>query len=643
LDSKPHPPAAAPDIGAEQQGRLFQPLIDALPSQVALLDGSATIVAANEAWKRFARDHGGGADADIGRGYLKLQDGRHPPDAESVAQIAQGVSRVLAGELEKYQIEYACHVGAERFCFLLSVTPLAGGGPVKAMVAHENVTAPRLAETEFRLAAATFESMQCAMIVDERGSILRVNPAFTRLTGYTGAEAVGNSAHLLHRADDAQDGLRDLLLAVGDKRPGKMVLRNYRKDGSLFWNELSISPVYAAEGGSVHFICVLNDVTAQKDAEQHLMAWALRLDALTSMSEDGLIAFDENGALSFVNDAFLRLSGLQAAQLRGIGLAAFEQIFAGQCDPRHPYRSVMEDIAGPATSSTDLAGDETEIHLLPPQAYVLLRRFRKASHGTSLLLYYHDITRARNIEDIKSEFLATAAHELRTPMASIFGYTELLLLRTFEPERSRELLEIILRQSRRVTELLNELLDLARIEARRGKDFKRAEHDLRAMLNEVAATFTGSARRIVIVMPATAVVVSVDKEKMHQALINLLGNALKFSPVDQAVTVSVKRSKGHARHGISITIQDHGIGMTPAHVARFGERFFRADPSGSVPGTGLGVSLAREILNLHGGTLAIESEFGKGSCVTLWLPLAAPAAPAPAASHRLKRKSDRAA
>ena len=755
MHSESKSPGAAPAASAGEGAELFQPLIDALTAQVALLDGKATIVAVNAAWQRFAREKGDGlSGSGIGTSYVKLlngprkagkADGKCPRDAETAARLAKGVRQVLGGQADRYQLEYSCVVPPETFCFLATVTPLAGNGPVAALLALEDVTARKLAatardiaaaafeslagmvvtdadsvvlqvnrafsestgysaaemvgrkismlksgrhdtgfyramwqaieqtgswqgeiwdrrkngevypkllaissvrdasgavthyvgaqydrsairqaEAELRIAAAAFESMQCAMIVDEGGVILRINPAFTALTGYSGADAIGNSAKLLHKEDADQDGLRDALAAVREKRPGKAVLRNYRKDGSLFWNELSISPVKAAGDDATDFICVMNDITARKDAEQQLMAWALRLDALTSMSEDGLIAFDDSGALSYVNGAFLRLSGLTEAELGGLPLDAFEEAFARRCDPRHPYRKVVEEIAGPASASIEATGDETEIHMAPPQDRILLRKFCKASHGTSLLLYYHDITRARHVEDIKSEFLATAAHELRTPMASIFGYTELLLMRTFEPERSRELLEIILRQSRRVTELLNELLDLARIEARRGKDFKLADHGLRSILDDVAATFTGSARRIVIVMPDESIRLNVDKEKIHQALINLLGNALKFSPVNKAVTVSVECTAGQTPPGITIAIQDLGIGMTGAHVERFGERFFRADPSGKVPGTGLGVSLSKEIINLHGGTLTISSEFGKGSCVTLWLPVAAP-------------------
>jgi len=461
-----------------------------------------------------------------------------------------------------------------------------------------------------------------------------VNPAFETMTGYVSAEVVGKAPGLMHQRDADQAALDELRQAIAAHRSTKVVLRNYRKDGTLFWNELSISPVHDADGQITHFVGILNDISDQKRAEQELMTWAMRLDALTTMSAEGLATFDENGFLSYVNDAFLRLSGLTAAEVRGLESAAFDQLLARQCDPRRPCRGTAEDIAG-LKESGYIENRESEIHLLHPQKRTLLRLARKGNHGTSLLLYFQDITKARELEEMKSEFLATAAHELRTPMASIFGYAELLLTRVFDPKESRELLEIIMQQARRVTELLNELLDLARIEARRGKDFNLAVQDLLPIVRDMAAVFSAAGQRIVIEMPDEILLVNVDKEKIHQALLNVLSNALKFSAPDQPVTISMRVKADSIPPEIGIAIRDHGIGMTAAHLARMGERFFRADASGNVPGTGLGISLAKEIAGLHGGRLEVSSELGKGSCFIFWLPMAAPIPTAAAAWAQL--------
>jgi len=472
---------------------------------------------------------------------------------------------------------------------------------------------------------AIMASSNGIMIVEAGRGGLRtvyVNPAFEAITGYAHSEIVGRPPGRLHEGDADQAALDELRQAIAEQRPVKVVLRNYRKDGTLFWNELSISPVLDNDGRLAHYIGILNDISEQKRAEQELMTWAMRLDALTTMSAEGLLTFDEKGFLSFVNDAFLRISGLSAAEVRGLHAECFDRMLAHQCDPRFALRGAMDDIAE-LNSTGYIDNRETEVQLQVPQKRTLLRQAKKGNHGTSLLLYFQDITKARELEELKSEFLATAAHELRTPMASILGYSELLLLRSFDAEQSRELLSIILRQAQRVTNLLNELLDLARIEARRSKDFDFAMHDLRTIVKDVTSAFPDSSARMSIDLPNEMRQVNVDKEKIHQALLNIMSNALKFSAPGGIVSVAMPLRVDKVPY-VGVTISDCGIGMTSAELKRLGERFFRADKTGKVPGTGLGVSLAKEIGAILGGSLEVTSEWGKGSSFTLWLPLVLP-------------------
>jgi signal transduction histidine kinase len=126
---------------------------------------------------------------------------------------------------------------------------------------------------------------------------------------------------------------------------------------------------------------------------------------------------------------------------------------------------------------------------------------------------------------------------------------------------------------------------------------------------------------VLINAPDRVALVNVDKQKIHQVLSNLLSNALKFSPPDESVTISMRLTADEKLPRISVAIEDRGIGMSAEQMVRFGERFWRADPSGVIPGTGLGVSLVKEIIQLHGGSLEVSSEFGKGSCITFYLPL----------------------
>jgi PAS domain S-box-containing protein len=448
-----------------------------------------------------------------------------------------------------------------------------------------------------------------------------VNPAFESITGYSSDEVVGRNPGMLHEGDSDQAGLDEIRQAILAHRSVTVVLRNYRKDGALFWNELTISPVHDAENQLTHFVGILNDIGYRKRAEQELITWSMRLDALTTMSDDGLVTFDDHGILSYANDAFTRLTGLATVELRGLTFADFDLLLARQCaDSGNPLRRVAEDF-DEVKKLGCINNRETTIHLQQPQKRTLARRAQKGSHGTSLLLYLQDITKACEVDELKSEFLATAAHELRTPMASVLGYAELLLLRNYDAEKSRELLEIIVRQSRRVNELLNELLDLARIEARRGKDFKIGRIDVHTLLQEVVGglKMTDSRSSVAISSPPDPLSIRADRNKVAQALSNVISNADKYSPEGGAIDIElVPPVSDHALLGIRIT--DHGIGMTPEQLAHVCERFYRADTSGKIPGTGLGMSIVKEIIELHGGRLELASKVGAGTTVTLWLP-----------------------
>jgi signal transduction histidine kinase len=219
-------------------------------------------------------------------------------------------------------------------------------------------------------------------------------------------------------------------------------------------------------------------------------------------------------------------------------------------------------------------------------------------------------------------------------MASIYGFSELLLSQDFDAEDQRDFLSTIFRQSELMVSIINELLDLARIEARRGKDFVIARFDLRALIDEIVAGFKPPGDRASPQKPAAdgPLWVSADQSKMIQAISNVLSNAYKYSPEGGPVKIefitpeqSATALAGGPGPTIGIRIIDSGIGMSQEQLSRVFERFYRADTSGKIPGTGLGMSIVKEIVELHGGRIDIQSETGSGTSVSLLLPSASSA------------------
>jgi PAS domain S-box-containing protein len=453
--------------------------------------------------------------------------------------------------------------------------------------------------------------------------IIYVNSAFESITGYEGHEVLGMNCRLLQRDDRDQPGLAIIRSAIKEGRGCQVVVRNYRKDGSLFYNELAISPVLNPEGKLTHYVGVQTDITDRIAAEQVLNLRTERLNAVFDLSPDGFVVLDKRGEVSIVNPAFERMTGLMAADLVGQGQAGFEAHLMQLCQSVEVDDSGIGEAAGVCEIEGGRRATRELLHLHTPGTRTLVRRVRHGGHDNETVMYFRDITHELEVDRMKTEFLSMAAHELRTPMASIFGFTELLLNRPVTEERRKDMLSTIHRQSQILINLINELLDLARIESRRGKDFKRETQSLRPIIDNTVSGLLihGDARTVDFNLPDEPIVVDVDREKLSLALTNVLSNAYKYSPKGGSIELDMVSRHREGRSECGIRVTDHGLGMTPEQLTQVFDRFFRADTSGNIPGTGLGMTIVKEIIELHGGEVTVSSTFGEGTTVILWLPV----------------------
>jgi PAS domain S-box-containing protein len=451
--------------------------------------------------------------------------------------------------------------------------------------------------------------------------IIYANRAFERITGYESHEVLGMNCRLLQREDQDQPGLDQIRQAVAQGKACQVVLRNYRKDGSLFYNELAISPVLSPEGAVTHYVGVQNDITDRMAAEQVLALRTERLNAVFELSPDGFVVLDKRGEVSIVNPAFERMTGLMAVDLVGQSMAAFDETLLAHCAVSDiAERSVAAAIDGSPVSAEGTQAQRRLLHLHGPQSRTLLQRVRQGGHDNETVMYFRDVTHELEVDRMKSEFLAMAAHELRTPMVSIFGFTELLLKRPFSDERRNEVLGTIHKQASILINLINELLDLARIEARRGKDFNRRLQPVGPVLEQAldGLKVPGDRRQVRMHLEAPDALVWADTDKLGQAVLNVLSNAYKYSP--KGGDIVLRQTLDADARRVLIEVEDHGIGMSDDQTARVFERFFRADPSGNIPGTGLGMSLVKEIMDLHLGGVTVRSALGQGTTVCLSVP-----------------------
>ncbi|HEV8266383.1 MAG TPA: ATP-binding protein [Gemmatimonadales bacterium] len=226
----------------------------------------------------------------------------------------------------------------------------------------------------------------------------------------------------------------------------------------------------------------------------------------------------------------------------------------------------------------------------------------------------------------KDQFLSNISHELRTPLNSIIGFTDLLLTQDLGPlsEQQRDFLDTVARNGRNLLELINELLDLQRIAAGR-MELRPEPLELAGLLSEAAGSVHAQAQKrghaLVVEEPPAELRVLADRGRVRQVLLNLLSNAIKFTPDGGRITVRAATVNGGAAARIAVT--DTGIGIAPDDQARLFQEFVQLDASASrkYEGTGLGLALSRRLVELHGGTIGVDSETGKGSTFWFTLPL----------------------
>jgi PAS domain S-box-containing protein len=252
-----------------------------------------------------------------------------------------------------------------------------------------------------------------------------------------------------------------------------------------------------------------------------------------------------------------------------------------------------------------------------------------ASGAYRYSLAVRDIT-ARKAEERKAQaaearrrkYFVTATHELRTPMASVLGFSELLLKHDFEHDERIDIINVIHRQASRLVKLINEMLDLARIDGGGKEEFDIRPQDAAAMLEQTLTGLDGlhgSHRIRKHVAPGLPEVLA-DSVKLQQALTNILSNAIKYSAADSDIQVDVFEADAETRPMIGFRVTDKGIGMTPEQRARIFEPFYRAHTDQDTTGTGLGMTIFKEIVDLHGGVVKIDSSLGAGTEVVLLLP-----------------------
>jgi len=327
--------------------------------------------------------------------------------------------------------------------------------------------------------------------------------------------------------------------------------------------------------------------------------------ALVEAMIEGVIAADARGRVVTANPAARRILGYEPAE----PLPDLAELFRVKA-----AREVVDAV---------LAGRPVQDRELEMDDRAFLVNARPLPAGGAVLVI-HDLTEMRRLEVVRRDFVANVSHELKTPLTSISGYAETLLADRPDFETTSRFLGRILGNARRMQELVDDLLDLSRIEAGRWQPV-RASLDLETAAGEawaeLAARSEARSAGFLIELAPDASAVCADPDALRQILTNLFDNSLRYIPKGGLVACGSRREG----EGIAVTVRDNGVGIAREHLPRIFERFYRADSARSREegGTGLGLAIVKHLVEAHGGRVSAESERGSGTTVTCWFPDAA--------------------
>ncbi len=360
---------------------------------------------------------------------------------------------------------------------------------------------------------------------------------------------------------------------------------------------------------------------ALKDSLRRLEAERDRVQTILQSMGEGVILIQPDGRIGVINAAGAELLGLRPHQ--AVGQRPLEALRS------YELGDLLDRARRDGKAAGELTVDFPTYRMLEAAAVTL-----KEGGGTEgVVLVLRDVTQLRRLEAIRLEFVANVSHELRTPLTAIRGFVETLLDGALDsPADARRFLKTVARHAERLGRLLDDLLDLSNIEL--GRTALHLEPlALPEVIEQVVVGLAPIAAKKELTLhtevPRDLPHVHADRDRLAQILVNLVDNAIKFTPEKGRVTVAARRvdavrPPAPPRDAVEITVADTGIGIPRKDLPRITERFYRVDKARSreLGGTGLGLAIAKHLVQAHGGELHIESELGSGTRVTFTLPTA---------------------
>jgi len=501
------------------------------------------------------------------------------------------------------------------------------------------------AEEELRKRSQVIEQSDSTVVItDVQGNIEYVNPAFSKITGYSFEEAMGKNPRILKSDQHSAKFYKEMWDEISNGKTWRGEMLNKKKNGELFWESASISPVRDPSAKTTHYVSIKDEITLLKKTEQTLKESEEKHRLLFETMEQGVVYQDSKGVIIDANLAAEMVLGLSLDQMQG----------RTSIDPR--WKSIHEDGSDypgethPAmmTLKTGKPVKNAIMGVFHPSGedykWILINaipQFKK-NEKTPFRVYttFLDLSQRKQMEaeiikakeqaeqsnQAKSTFLASMSHELRTPLNSILGFSQVLKSNKNKALSGKELGHVshILTSGYHLLDLINDVLDLSNIES--GKyDIEITSINIKNIFIEsidlVGSLASNHNVNVKYLNDHLERYIEVDERGIKQVLINLLSNAIKYNKEEGEVVVSCRITD---ENSAQIEVADTGFGISEDKMDLLFQPFNRLGAeSSTIEGTGIGLTITKRLVDLMGGKISVKSELGRGTSFLIQFPLVA--------------------
>ncbi|MEL6918190.1 MAG: PAS domain S-box protein [Bacteroidota bacterium] len=536
---------------------------------------------------------------------------------------------------------YGIRKNGEEFPIEAGLNPFELYGSTYVMALIMDVTKRKETEKDLTIKSEALQSAVNGITITdaqrEDNPVVYVNYAFEKLTGYSKEEILNRNLRFLQGEDRDQPGIIEMRNAIKEGRSCEVEVRNYRKDGTFWWNEVSITPIKDRKGRITHFIGIQDDITERIIAEQERNHWAR--------------IFDESLNEIYVFDAktFCFLDVNHGAQ-RNIGYSVEElkELTPMDIKPAYSKKEFKKVVAPLVRGEQEKTKFET-IHrrkngsTYPVEVHLQLSTLFNKNVFVAVVL---DITERKNyterleqevkerteqlevalakekeLNELKTRFLSLVSHEFKTPLSSILTSTALLskYTQTEQQEKRNKHVTTIRNKVKYLDNILNDFLSVERLES--GKvNYKFTSFPLSKLVNEViynANMLLKTGQRIIYPEDIDDLTVSFDEKILELIVSNLIHNAIKYSPEDTSIDLDIVQKE----NTLIIKVIDQGIGIPEKDQKFIFNRYFRAHNAVLDQGTGIGLNIIKQHLENLGGRITFKSVENQGTTFTVQVPV----------------------